>query len=305
MENVCNICPRKCNVNRETTLGFCRMPNDILIAKVMIHHFEEPIISGECDDTRGSGAIFFAGCSLGCIYCQNSNISGGGAKSFVTNGFKKVTPKELADIFKKLEDKGAYNINLVTPTHYTMQIIQALKIYKPKVPVVWNTSGYELPETIKLLDGLVDIYLTDFKYFEPANAKRFSFAENYPKICKTSLLEMKKQQPKDVIENGLMKKGIIVRHLVLPKLLNDSLKVIDFVHDNLGEDTIFSLMSQYVPMVKAQDDPQLCRRITPLEYKILCRKLEKLEFKNAFVQEFESAKSSFTPDFEINDEFFV
>lgn len=301
MENLCYTCPRKCGVNRAKTTGFCKVNEDIQIAKIMIHHFEEPIISGECEtDKRGSGAIFFVGCSLGCVYCQNSNISGGGSK--ITETGKKVSPTELAEIFKRLETQGAYNINLVTPTHFTGKIVEALKIYKPKVPVVWNSSGYELAETLKKLEGLVDIFLVDFKYYSSENAAKYSFAPNYPEVCEAAILEMKRQQKEDVIENGLMKKGIIVRHLVLPTLTKDSEGVIDFVAKNLGTKTYFSLMSQYVPCGNAKNHPEIDRKISPLEYKILYNKLIKLGFENAFVQDHSSAKSVFTPNFEVFDD---
>ncbi len=298
MENLCNICPRKCGTDRSKNIGYCKTSEDIFVAKVMLHHFEEPIISGDCEEkNRGSGAVFFVGCNLGCVYCQNHEISGN-QNSFKHKG-KKVSPNELAKIFKKLEDAGAYNINLVTPTHYTKQIIHALKIYKPKIPIVWNSSGYELEETLKQLEGLVDVFLVDFKYYLTENSKKYSFAPDYPEFCKKAICEMKRQQPNDVIENGIMKKGLIVRHLVLPTLTKDSEQIIDWVYENLSNKTYFSLMSQYVPCGNAKNFPEINRRILPLEYKILVNKLIKLDFVNAFVQDFSSANNSFTPNFEI------
>lgn len=299
MDLKCNICPRMCNVDREKTLGACKMGNTMNISKIMLHHYEEPIISGEDPQKGGSGAIFFSGCSLGCVFCQNSEISGGGNPNFQMTG-KDVSPKELSEIFKKLETVGAYNINLVSPTHFTLQIVEALKIYKPKIPIVWNTSGYELESTIKLLDGFVDIFLVDFKYYYEENSQKYSFAKNYPSVCKSALLEMKRQQSKDIIENGLMKKGIIVRHLVLPGLTADSEAVIDFVYKNLGADTIFSLMSQYVPVASAKKFPEINRKIKPIEYKILVSKLKKLGMVNSYVQEFDSQETCFTPNFDGN-----
>lgn len=300
MEN-CNLCPRKCNVNRETNLGYCKMKNQMRIAKVMLHHFEEPPISGDPETGKGSGAIFFVGCSLGCVYCQNHEISSGDKNTDLNAVGKAVSPTQLADIFKKLETVGAYNINLVTPTHFTDQIIEALKIYKPNIPIVWNTSGYECEETIKKLKGYVDIFLADFKYFDENNAKKYSFSSNYPENCKKSLKEMKKQQPNDIFENGLMKKGLIIRHLVLPGLTNDSKNIIDWINENLSNKTYFSLMAQYVPVANAKNLPEINRKITPLEYKILCKKLSNLGFENAFLQDLESAECVYTPNFS-NDE---
>ena len=290
MENLCEICPRDCKVNRSKNLGYCRSSEKVKISMVMLHHFEEPIISGENETDNGSGTIFFSNCSLKCCYCQNSEISAGGLG-------KEITIQKLAEIFKELEKKGAYNINLVTPTHFASQIIEALKIYKPNIPIVWNTSGYEKPETIKKLAGFVDIFLTDFKYFSPEIAEKYSRAKNYPEMCKTSILEMRKIVPDDKIENGLMKSGLIVRHLVLPNQTKDSLNVIDWINNNLGNKTYFSLMAQYVPMAKAKDYPEINRKIKPIEYKILIKKLNELNFTNAYLQDYDSANTTYTPNF--------
>ena len=267
----------------------------------MLHYFEEPIISGEdTPDSKahGSGAVFFSNCTLKCVYCQNSEISAGGMG-------KEISVQKLADIFKELESAGANNINLVSPTHYTKQIIEALNIYRPNIPIVWNTSGYEKAETIKLLEGYVDIFLTDFKYISSELSAKLSLAPNYFDECSNATLEMRKQQPLDIIENGIMKNGVIIRHLVLPGQTADSQKVIDWVNDNLGNKTYFSLMSQYVPMAKALSIPEINRKIMPLEYKILTNKLNKHGFENAFIQEFSSAESAYTPDFNVQDEKFT
>ena len=265
----------------------------------MLHYFEEPIISGDQETNKnGSGAIFFSNCTLKCIYCQNSEISAGGAG-------KEVSAETLADIFKQLETAGANNINLVSPTHYTKQIIDALNIYRPSIPIVWNTSGYEKAETIKMLNGYVDVYLSDFKYVSSELSNKLSLAPNYFEECAKATLEMRKNQPVDIIENGIMKKGIIIRHLVLPSQTTDSKAVIDWVFENLGNQTYFSLMSQYVPMAKAVNIKEMNRKITPLEYKVLVSKLESLGFKNAFVQEFSSAETVYTPDFSVQDEKFT
>ena len=297
MENLCNICPRKCNVDRLTKFGFCKAGNTIKISKVMLHFFEEPPISGIDTSERkanGSGTIFFSSCNLGCVYCQNSDISS------KCSG-KEVSIQKFIEIMKQLESAGANNINMVTPTHYTLQILEALKTYKPKIPIVWNTSGYENSETIKLLNGYVDIFLTDFKYFNSNLSKIYSFAENYPENCKKAILEMRKVSPEDIFENGLMKKGIIIRHLVLPNQINDSEKIIDWINKNLGNKTYISLMSQYTPVYNANKYNEINRKIKPIEYKILVKKLEKLNFTNVFLQDFSSASSIFTPDFNSDD----
>lgn len=286
MENLCNICPRKCNVDRINSLGFCKAGKLAQISKVMLHHFEEPPISG----THGSGAIFFSSCNLKCIYCQNYDIS-------ASNYGKEVSPEVLSSVFKQLEDAGAHNINLVTPTHYTNQIIEALKIYRPKIPIVWNTSGYELPETIEKLSGFVDIFLTDLKYYSSDLSAKLSSAPNYFDLCSKSILQMRKNQPEDIFENGLMKRGVIIRHLCLPNQTKDSEKIIDWIYKNLGNNTYISLMSQYVPLAGAKNISEINRKIKPIEYKILVKKLENLGFNNVFLQDFSSADTKFTPNF--------
>lgn len=284
------MCPRNCEVFRSKTPGFCGAKNTIKVSLVSLFKFEEPIISGENTNAIGSGAIFFSHCNLKCCYCQNSEISAGGAGT-------EISTKRLAEIFKELENKGAYNINLVTPTHYTNQIIEALKIYKPSIPVVWNTSGYEKPEQILKLDGYVDVFLTDFKYFSNEIAKKYSQAENYPEIAKKSILNMRKIIKDDIVQDGLMKKGLIIRHLVMPGQTKDGLNIINWINDNLGNSTYFSLMAQYTPMANAKKHPEINRKIKPLEYKILTNKLLELGFKNVFLQDFDSATSNYTPDF--------
>lgn len=301
MENLCNVCPRNCNINRDTTLGFCKASNKLRISKVMQHFFEEPIISGtEENDTlkNGSGTIFFSSCNLKCQYCQNSEIS--------TDALgKEISTKALADIFKQLENAGVNNINLVTPTHYTLQIIDALKIYKPKIPIVWNTSGYEKAETIKMLNGYVDIFLTDLKYYSSELSGKLSLAPNYFEEASKAILEMRKIVPEDITQNGLMKKGLIIRHLALPNQTADSKMIIKWIYENLGNKTIISLMSQYVPMANACLHPEINRKIKPIEYKILVNLLNDYGFKNAFTQEFESAETIYTPDFKSKDDKFI
>ncbi len=300
MEKLCNICPRNCNIDRNNTLGFCRASNKIQISKVMQHFFEEPIISGTEENNtlkNGSGTIFFSSCNLKCCYCQNSEIS----KEAVG---KEVSIEKLANIFKQLENAGANNINLVTPTHYTLQIIEALKIYKPKIPIVWNTSGYEKASTIKLLNGYVDIFLTDLKYYSNEISAKLSLAPNYFKEASNSILEMRKIVPDDIIENGLMKKGLIIRHLALPSHTEDSKSILKWIYENLGNKTIVSLMSQYIPMGNAKSHHEINRKIKPIEYKILVNILNNYGFTSAFTQEFESAESIYTPDFKVEDDKF-
>lgn len=295
MEKLCNICPRKCNVNRTKTSGFCKSGVNPKVSKVMLHYFEEPPIS----NGNGSGAIFFSSCTLKCVYCQNFDIS-------TCSEGKDVSVETLVSLFKQLESAGANNINLVTPTHFTEQIIEALDKYRPKIPIVWNTSGYESQETIKKLKDYVDIYLTDFKYFSSELSNKYSLAPNYFEECSKAILEMKNNQPENIFdETGLMKKGLIIRHLCLPNQTKDSEKIIDWIFENLGNKTIISLMSQYVPMGNAEKYPEINRKIKPLEYKLLVNKLNKLGFNNVFLQDFSSASDEFTPDFSESDSNFI
>ena len=226
----CEICPRNCQIDRAEQIGFCGQSEKVKISKVMFHHYEEPVISGTAKQ-KGSGAIFFTGCNLKCVFCQNYPISHG-------NKGKVISIKKLANIFKMLERKGALNINLVTPSHFTNQIIEALKIYKPNIPVVWNSNGYETKETIEKLKNYVDVYLVDLKYMDNNIAKKYSRADNYVENATQALIQMRKNQPVDVVENDLMKKGLIVRHLILPNNTLDSLKCLDFINTNLGKNTI-------------------------------------------------------------------
>ena len=285
----CNLCPRNCNIDRKANAGFCGQTEKLRISKVMLHHYEEPIISGNESDI-GSGAVFFTGCNLKCVYCQNEPISHG-------NKGKNISVKKLVKIFKKLEKKGAYNINLVTPTHFTNQIIQALDQYKPKIPIVWNSSGYENSEEIAKLKKYVDIYLVDLKYMNNEISKRYSGANNYVEKATSSILQMKQNQPIDVIENGLMKKGVIIRHLILPTHTTDSVECLKFVCNKIGKDSIVSIMSQYEPRYNAVNYPEINRKITPLEYKRVVNCAINLDMKNCFVQDLSSADSKYTPKF--------
>lgn len=283
----CNICPRNCGVDRNLTIGFCKADNRIKIAKYMLHHWEEPIISGK----TGSGAIFFSHCNLKCVYCQNSQISSGGEGKYVSID-------EFIEIIKQLENEGATNINLVTPTHYTEQIIEALSKYRPHIPIVWNSSGYESANTIARIKPFVDIYLVDMKYMDNNLASNLSKAKDYPEMCSQAILQMRKNQPADLIENGLMKKGVIVRHLVLPNEIENSFKVLDWIYSNLGRDCCISIMSQYTPCYLAKDMEKYKRALKPIEYKRVLHKIDCLGFANGFVQELNSSNECFIPDFD-------
>ena len=255
----------------------------------MFHKYEEPLISGKAKSV-GSGAIFFAGCNLRCVFCQNYTISHGGKG-------KKISTKGLVSIIKKLEKNGALNINLVTPSHFTNEIIEALKIYKPRIPIVWNSNGYETQESIEKLKDYIDVYLVDLKYMDNSLALKYSGAANYVENATASIKQMRENQPKDVIENGLMKKGVIIRHLILPTHTQDSIKSLDWINANLGSNTIVSLMSQYNPMYDASKHAEINRKITPLEYKRVINHAIKLNMMKCFTQDLSSATDIYTPKF--------
>lgn len=285
---ICNLCPRKCNVNRDLKSGFCGVSNTLKVARAQLHFWEEPIISG----TNGSGTIFFSGCNLKCVYCQNYNIS-------KENFGKDITTQRLAEIFKELENAGAHNINLVTPSHYVKQIVEALNIYKPKIPVVYNTSGYDSVEELKMLEGYVDVYLTDLKYYSSELSQKYSSAKNYFEVCSLAIKEMIRQQPKNVMENGLIKKGVIIRHMVLPNCIDDSFKVLEWIKNNLGEDVIVSVMGQYTPYFNASKFPEINRKLKPVEYKLVINYFNKLGLKNGFMQSLDSADENYIPPFNL------
>lgn len=288
---ICNACPRKCNVERnigEFSRGFCKMPYNAVLARASLHLWEEPVISGE----RGSGAIFFSGCSLRCVFCQNFEISH-------ENFGKQVSKSEFIDIVKRLENQGAHTINLVNPTHFVPFIKEVLSEYKPSVPVVYNTGGYDDVESIRSLDGLIDVYLPDLKYFDSDVSKKYSNAENYFEKASKAVLEMQRQVGKSVIKDGIMQKGLIIRHLVLPKNTDQSIKILRWIKDNLPIDTYISLMSQYVPYVKTEYK-ELNRRIVTAEYQKVIDEFERLGFENGFMQERSSAQTDFIPKFDLS-----
>lgn len=288
---ICNACPRKCNVERnigEFSRGFCKMPYNAVLARASLHLWEEPVISGE----RGSGAIFFSGCNLRCVFCQNFEISH-------ENFGKQVLKSEFIDIVKRLENQGAHTINLVNPTHFVSFIKEVFSEYKPSVPVVYNTGGYDDVESIRSLHGLIDVYLPDLKYFDSDVSKKYSNAENYFEKASKAVLEMQRQVGKSVIKDGIMQKGMIIRHLVLPKNTDQSIKILRWIKDNLPIDTYISLMSQYVPYVKTEYK-ELNRRIVTAEYQKVIDEFERLGFENGFMQERSSAQTDFIPKFDLS-----
>lgn len=288
---ICNACPRKCNVERnigEFSRGFCKMPYNAVLARASLHLWEEPVISGD----RGSGAIFFSGCNLRCVFCQNYEISH-------ENFGKQVSKSEFIDIVKRLENQGAHTINLVNPTHFVPFIKEVFSEYKPSVPVVYNTGGYDDVESIRSLQGLIDVYLPDLKYFDSDVSKKYSNAENYFEKASKAVLEMQRQVGKSVIKDGIMKKGMIIRHLVLPKNTDQSIKILRWIKDNLPIDTYISLMSQYVPYVKTEYK-ELNRRIVTAEYQKVIDEFERLGFENGFMQERSSAQTDFIPKFDLS-----
>ncbi len=298
MEEKCNLCPRKCNADRIEHKGFCKETKTIRLARAALHFYEEPPISG----ANGSGAVFFAGCNLKCVFCQNESI----ARSAVG---KEVSIERLAEIFIELQKKGAHNINLVTPSHFVSEIKEALILSKKNglsIPIVYNSSAYELPETLKILDGLVDIYLPDCKYSEESLAVKYSSAPNYFEISQKAIAEMYRQVGEAEFDtNGMMKKGVIVRHLLLPLGVNNAKGVVKYLHETYGDSIYLSLMNQYTPMLDSQSlknvsesYPELTRKVTKREYERLLDFVLSLNIKNAFIQEGAAASDSFIPDFD-------
>lgn len=284
----CNICPRKCNAQRESAQGFCRAPECFKLARAALHFWEEPCISGK----NGSGAVFFSGCNLKCVYCQNYEISIGDKGT-------QISDERLIEIFEELIDEGAQNINLVNPTHYATRLAEVLSKWKCPVPIVYNSSGYESVETLRLFEGIVDIYLPDFKYIRSEKAQRYSRAKDYPQVVKAALFEMRRQQPEDIFENGIMKRGMIIRHLILPQNTNSSLEIIDYIKENF-ESTYLSLMAQYVPCGNLKDFPELQRKITKREYEKVVDYACQKGLQRVFVQELGSADEMYIPPFDLN-----
>ena len=301
----CNLCPRKCNVDREDKkIGYCGMTAQIKVARAALHYWEEPCISGE----SGSGAVFFSGCQLRCIYCQNRDIA-------IGKSGKAITIERLAEIFMELQEKKANNINLVTPTHYVPQIIQAIDLARKaglKLPIVYNTSAYETVETLKLLEGYVDIYLPDFKYMEAQLADDYSNAKDYFEVAVKAISEMYRQvgnpqfnekSSKEILDNpiieeGIMTKGLIVRHLMLPGEFVDSKNIITYLYQTYGNNVFISIMNQYTPLKQVENIDKLNRRITEKEYDKLVNFAIDLGVENGFIQEGKTAQESFIPEFD-------
>ena len=286
----CHLCPRGCGVDRTAgKVGFCGQSHQVKIARAAPHFWEEPVLCGE----GGSGTVFFSGCTLGCVYCQNDDISHKGVGREVT---------ELRKIFENLIEQGVSNINLVTATHFLPSILPALTPKLP-VPVVYNCGGYESVETLKQLEGLVDIYLPDMKYSNNALAKQLSHASDYVETASAAILEMYRQVGSVRIENGLMQWGMILRHLILPGQIDNSLGVLDWVDEHFGRgEILFSLMSQYVPMGKAREMAGFDRPITEMEYDAVVSYMDLLGIEDGYTQDFSSATESYIPDWDFPGE---
>lgn len=288
----CLLCPRKCGINRSTgQTGVCGISSEIKVARAALHYWEEPCISGK----KGSGAVFFSGCSLHCVFCQNREISDGKAG-------KVISKERLSDIFMELAVKGANNINLVTPGQYIPDIVWAVNDAKSrgmKLPIIYNTSGYENVTELKLLEGIVDVYLPDFKYMDSTLSAMYSRAKDYPSVAKQALSEMVRQQPDVVIDDatGLIQKGVIVRQLLLPGHVNDAKAVLKYLYDTYHDHVYISMMSQFTP-IALKDYPEINRTVTRREYERLVDYALKIGITNAFIQEGDVAKNSFIPAFD-------
>jgi putative pyruvate formate lyase activating enzyme len=291
----CDLCPRKCLVDRKKgEKGICGQTENLKVARAALHFWEEPCISGDA----GSGAVFFSGCPLHCVFCQNENIANG------TVG-KEISLERLVDIFLELQEKGANNINLVTPGHFVPQIVKALDQAKKEgltLPVVYNTSSYETVDTIKRLEGYVDIYLPDFKYMSPVLSKKYSHAPDYAEVAKAAIAEMVRQTGKAVFVNGdednLILRGTIVRHLTLPGCMEDSMQILKYLHETYGDTIYISIMNQFTPLSNLEKYPELNRRITDEEYETLVDYAIDIGIENGFIQEGDTAEESFIPAFD-------
>lgn len=289
----CEICPHNCKVNRlEGKVGRCKATDKVKIALASVHNFEEPCISG----TNGSGTVFFSNCNLKCVFCQNYKISQQGLG-------REISIEELADIFIEQQNKKVENINLVTPTMYIYHIIEAIKIARKKglnIPIVYNTNGYENVETIKMLNGYIDVYLPDLKYYSNELSTKYSKVDNYFKIATTAIQEMQKQVGNPIFnENGIIQKGVIIRHLVLPNHIQNSKHILKWIKENMPEGTYVSVMAQYFPTYKAKEDKLLNRKLTKKEYKEIENYLYTLNLENGYIQELGDHEEEYVPDFNI------
>lgn len=288
----CNLCPRECGVNRRAgQTGYCREKAQLVVGRAALHEWEEPCISG----TKGSGTVFFAGCNMGCVFCQNYNLSHG-------KQGKEITHQRLAEIFMELQKKGAHNINLVTPTHYIPAIIEVIKKARNaglKLPIIYNCSGYEKVESLKLLEGWIDIYLPDCKYYSEDLAKKYSHAPHYFKYALSAIKEMVRQVGRAQFdEAGMLQKGVVVRHLMLPGHLEDSKRIVKSLHQAFGDQIYLSLMNQYTPLPQVEHYLELNRKVSNRAYEKLIGYALDLGVENGYIQEGETAKESFIPLFD-------
>ncbi len=289
--NKCTICPHKCGIDRSNNIGRCKATDKIKIALYSIHNFEEPCISGE----NGSGTIFFSNCNMNCVYCQNYEISQLGRG-------KEITIDELSNIMIEQQEKGVQNINLVTPTSYSLHIIEAIKIARRNglnIPIVYNTNGYESVETLKLLDGFIDIYLPDLKYYKNELAQKYSKVNNYFEIATQAIKEMYRQVGAPVLdEKGVMKKGLMIRHLILPNEVENSKKILSWIKENMDNNVYISIMAQYFPTYKAKEIEKLSRKITQEEYNEVEEYLYNLDLENGYIQELGEHEEEYVPKWE-------
>lgn len=285
----CSICPRNCGAERKTESGLCGTGEKIKVARAAPHMWEEPPLSG----SGGSGTVFFSGCNLGCVYCQNCQVS---HEAFGM----EVSEAQLMKIFDSLIEKGVHNLNLVTPTHYVPMLAKVLREYDSPVPVVYNSSGYEKAETLKMLEGLVDIYLPDIKYFDSVPALKYSGAADYFEYASKAILEMHRQVGTlQIAENGLATRGLIIRHMVLPGNISQAVKIFEWVSENLPAETYISVMRQYTPFGKAKEMPPIDRKLSSREYSLVKQKILAFGFENCFFQSSEAATESFIPNFNL------
>ncbi|MDE6364893.1 MAG: radical SAM protein [Lachnospiraceae bacterium] len=286
----CALCPRQCHVDRDRHKGYCGESRQVRVARASLHMWEEPCISG----SRGSGTVFFSGCPLRCVFCQNRKIALG-------DKGRMLRKEQLSELFLMMQSKGAHNINLVTPTHFVPQIIEALKRAKNRglsIPIVYNTAGYESVETLRMLDGFVDIYLPDFKFYNAELSAKYSRAPDYFACASDAVEEMVRQTGSLVFDSGLMKRGVIVRHMVMPGHVKDAKAVIKYLYEKYRDDIYISIMNQYTPPDDLADYPEISRRVTRREYEKVVEYAIELGVENAFVQEGGTAKESFIPDFD-------
>ncbi|MBE7081649.1 MAG: radical SAM protein [Clostridiales bacterium] len=286
MSNMCLLCPNKCKLDKTKNKGVCGTDNNIVIAKYYLHKFEEPIISGK----NGSGTIFFCGCSLKCVFCQNYELSR-------SMRGKTISVKELASIFKELEDMGAHNINLVNPTHYSDQIIKALDIYRPNIPIVYNTHGYENVEILEKLNDYIDIYLPDIKFFSPTLSKRYTKKTDYFDFASKAIEFMASSKPFVMGDDNMLKSGVVVRHLVLPQAISDSKKILDWF-SNIKDKAYINIMSQYTPFGEIDSFPELQRKLTKREYESVLDYAMSLSIDNMFYQDQKSASTDYIPSWD-------